>query len=493
MSQTKVQLIDLGSAIASSTPTNGLFVTAANTVAISTNSVERLKISTSEVVFNDAGNDIDFRVEGDTNANLLFVDASTDRVGIGNSNPRGTIHVGADLNNGATDGAAINLKQTSTTAATGIYLERSAERRGYYIYLGGDQDSLNFQRNNFGTKSDVMTLTRDGLVGIGVTSPGTALHLGNSSTLRINNPDGTRTLDLFDDANHAEIKATFDPIRINAFHSTGYVRFDTDNQERARIDASGRLLVGTSSAQGLGKIQVEGDADGAKLYLRRNITNSAMTTSGQVVLGSIDFGNTDGAVGARIQANNDTDSGWANNDYPTRLVFSTTADGASSPTERMRITQDGVVQSSNNTTNFRCINTGANGTALIYFQTNSAELGKIRINGAGIAYDTTSDYRLKENIEPLTDAVARLQALKPWRFNFTSHPDVTVDGFLAHEAQEVVPEAVGGEKDAVDDDGNPVYQGIDQSKLVPLLTAALQEAIGRIETLEAEVAALKAA
>jgi hypothetical protein len=68
-----------------------------------------------------------------------------------------------------------------------------------------------------------------------------------------------------------------------------------------------------------------------------------------------------------------------------------------------------------------------------------------------------------------------------------------MDGFLAHEAQAVVPEAVTGEKDAVDDDGNPVYQGIDQSKLVPLLTAALQEAIGRIETLEAEVAALKGA
>ena len=63
---------------------------------------------------------------------------------------------------------------------------------------------------------------------------------------------------------------------------------------------------------------------------------------------------------------------------------------------------------------------------------------------------------------------------------------------MAHEAQEIVPECVTGIKDAVDDDGNPVYQGIDQSKLVPLLTAALQEAIGRIETLEAEVTALKA-
>ena len=69
----------------------------------------------------------------------------------------------------------------------------------------------------------------------------------------------------------------------------------------------------------------------------------------------------------------------------------------------------------------------------------------------------------------------------------------TNDGFLAHEAQEVVPESVTGEKDAVDENGNPEYQGIDKSKLVPLLTDALKEAIAKIETLESEVAALKAA
>jgi hypothetical protein len=87
-----------------------------------------------------------------------------------------------------------------------------------------------------------------------------------------------------------------------------------------------------------------------------------------------------------------------------------------------------------------------------------------------------------------SDGITRLQQLKPSRFNFIADPAKTVDGFLAHEAQAVVPECVTGEKDAVDDDGNPVYQGIDQSKLVPLLTAALQEAIGRIETLEGMVA-----
>ena len=119
-------------------------------------------------------------------------------------------------------------------------------------------------------------------------------------------------------------------------------------------------------------------------------------------------------------------------------------------------------------------------------------MGTIVTTGATTAYNTSSDYRLKENVVDLDGALDRLKLLPVHRFNFITDPDTVVDGFLAHEAQEVVPECVTGEKDAVDDEGNPDYQGIDQSKLVPLLTAALQEAIGRIESLEAEVAALKA-
>jgi len=78
-----------------------------------------------------------------------------------------------------------------------------------------------------------------------------------------------------------------------------------------------------------------------------------------------------------------------------------------------------------------------------------------------------------------------VKTLAPKRFNFIADPDTTVDGFLAHEVT-AVPEAVVGTHNQVDDDGNPVYQGIDQSKLVPLLTAALQEAVAKIEALEAQ-------
>ena len=137
-----------------------------------------------------------------------------------------------------------------------------------------------------------------------------------------------------------------------------------------------------------------------------------------------------------------------------------------------------------------------NGYRFVTFRATSsfAEVGTITTNGTSTtSYNTTSDYRLKENVVEVTDGIDRVKLLKPSRFNFIVDPDKTVDGFLAHEVQDVVPEAITGIKDAVDADGNPEYQGIDQSKLVPLLTAALQEAIAKIETLEARVATLESA
>ena len=133
-----------------------------------------------------------------------------------------------------------------------------------------------------------------------------------------------------------------------------------------------------------------------------------------------------------------------------------------------------------------------NNPFITFLNSSGDTAGSIIQNGVNsVTYATSSDYRLKDNVVELTAAIPRLKQLAPKRFNFTAAADVTVDGFLAHEAQAVVPEAVTGSHNQIDGDGNPVMQGIDQSKLVPLLTAALQEAIGRIETLEAKVATLE--
>ena len=127
---------------------------------------------------------------------------------------------------------------------------------------------------------------------------------------------------------------------------------------------------------------------------------------------------------------------------------------------------------------------GSTGTFVIFYRGSSA-VGSITTNGSATAFNTSSDYRLKENVSYSWDATTRLKQLKPVRFNFLADADTTVDGFLAHEAQAVVPEAITGTKDEVDDDGNAVMQGIDQSKLVPLLVKTIQELEARIAALEA--------
>ena len=134
---------------------------------------------------------------------------------------------------------------------------------------------------------------------------------------------------------------------------------------------------------------------------------------------------------------------------------------------------------------------GSNGVDLLFQNSGGTTVGKIDHGHSTTQYRTSSDYRLKENAVPISDGITRLKTLKPYRFNFIAEPDKIVDGFFAHEAAVAVPEAVSGTKDEVDSDNNPIIQGIDHSKLVPLLTASLQEAITKIETLESKVAALE--
>ena len=118
-------------------------------------------------------------------------------------------------------------------------------------------------------------------------------------------------------------------------------------------------------------------------------------------------------------------------------------------------------------------------------------VGSIQTSTTGTSYLETSDYRLKENVDYEFNALERVAQLKPARFNFIKEPDVTVDGFLAHEVAPVVPQAVSGEKDAVDEEGNPDLQGIDHSKLVPLLTKAIQELKTENDNLKARIETLE--
>ena len=121
----------------------------------------------------------------------------------------------------------------------------------------------------------------------------------------------------------------------------------------------------------------------------------------------------------------------------------------------------------------------------VIFANPNGTVGSITTDANATNFNTSSDYRLKENTVSISDGITRLKTLKPYRFNFKSDPTTTVDGFFAHEVT-AVPEAVAGEKDGTE------MQGMDYGRITPLLTAALQEAITKIETLETKVAALEA-
>jgi hypothetical protein len=133
-----------------------------------------------------------------------------------------------------------------------------------------------------------------------------------------------------------------------------------------------------------------------------------------------------------------------------------------------------VVQDINSQLRGRIIGTGPSYGFFEYFY-GAFRSGYLIWDSTSLSLVNLSDYRIKENVVDLTSALDRLQQLKPRKFNFISDPSKTVDGFVAHELGEVIPQAVFGEKDAVDESGNPVYQAIDQSKIIPLLVASIQE------------------
>jgi hypothetical protein len=373
------------------------------------------------------------------------------------------------------------------------------------VNSGGYGSALAF-RTTLETSGPVerMRIDSQGRVGIGVTGPSSILDINGD--LQQRNGSGV-TLGKVENAS-GWYSLTGDASNVNGAqlsHSTA-VRFLTASNERARIDSSGRLLVGTSSSiLSYANLQVTGGSDNAGHVC---LANGGTAPVNGANIGSIRFTNSAGGIGA--QFNCEADGAWtAGSNYRSRLVFSTTADGASSPTERMRITNGGNIAINctgltndapnvaggfyTSTNGNMKVRVNSDGVSAFQFYSptggTSAPVGSIIVNASSTSYSTSSDYRLKENVVPLTGAADRVNQLQVHRFNFIANPNKTVDGFIAHEAQTVVPECVTGEKDAVDDNGNPVYQGIDQSKLVPLLTAALQEALQKIEDLEGRLTA----
>jgi hypothetical protein len=459
--------------------------------------------------------------------NTLYVDATNNKVGIGNTSPDGTLHVetassGATANTSADElvlegtGNVGMSFLTSTTGANRIYFGDSGNALSGVIKYDHNIDAMFFDTNG----SERIRIDSSGNVGIGTSSPSSPLEVVGGAPLasgftqsRSGHPTfgitngGTDSI-YFHLAPSGGSHQTFMQVRDDAT-DVDSIAFSTSGTEAMRIDSSGRVGIGTSSPDQ--NLHVSDTSSNAYVKIISNDSNTA----------GILFGDQNSGLQGKIYYVN-------SGDY---MRFDTNA------SERMRIDSSGNIllattstyPGSGNTnggtmvensstdgtsffvsrkTNIACYFNRNNDGSVVSLRRGGSEVGSISVTASNTSYNTSSDYRLKENVDYTFDATSRLKQLKPCRFNFITDTDRTVDGFIAHEVSDIVPEAVTGEKDAMmteeyevtpavlDDDGNtveeavmgtrevPDYQGIDQSKLVPLLVKTIQELEARITTLE---------
>jgi len=275
----------------------------------------------------------------------------------------------------------------------------------------------------------------------------------------------------------------------------------TNGTQRALFDALGNFYLGAPAGDGSTTIPTVGPVDGS----------TDATTPVFSIKGSGGNNNTSGAIalinkdqssqGAEIY-NSGEDGGLVLKNTNNEGISFRVGTGTSAA-KRAAITTSGAfiipdattpsdtsagvrLQSTATGSSIFSVGATASETTLIEFINTNGTVGTIKVSGSATSFNTSSDYRLKENEVEISDGITRLKQLKPYRFNFKANTGKTLDGFFAHEVQSVVPDAVSGAKDGVE------MQGIDQSKLVPLLSGALKEAIAKIETLETKVAALEA-
>lgn len=380
--------------------------------------------------------------------------------------------------------------------------------------IGTGAGALSKQSIVFGTTGDVTgaSIVYDGnnsFLSIGTTTPSLYLRFtsgDNVERMRIAS-NGTLTVGGQSSTRLVTTLTENDKVDLNAVDGTSTARnltFSTGNTEHMRITSGSDVGIGATSPKR--KLHVVGNFAvnaGTGEYYGVNITGGE-SADPNILIG--DWHNSSANIGWN-SADNYLRIDAQHNDSGAPIVFS----GNDSAIEYMRITSAGDVEvtggyvssqafqstgalrvSSNSTTNtsnvaLELLNDATGTRYLASFSNLNGVVGSISTLGSATSYNTSSDYRLKENVVPMEGALDRVDALKPSRFNFIADADKTVDGFLAHEVAEVVPEAISGEKDAVDEEGNAIYQGIDQSKLVPLLVGAIQELKAEIETLKSQI------
>jgi hypothetical protein len=311
------------------------------------------------------------------------------------------------------------------------------------------------------------------------------------------------------------------------FPAADTIAFTEGGTEAMRINSSGQVGIGTASPAF--KLEVnKGSAGDIARFTDGVNANTVIKTSGSVTTFGPDTSNA-----LALQTNN---TERMRIDSSGNLLYSTTSVSPHFNGDGLQISENGQLLAGQSGQLVAVFGRNTSNGEMIRFDRSGVDVGSIDVTTTATSYNTSSDYRLKENVSYDFDATTRLKQLKPARFNFISNPDTTVDGFLAHEVQSIIPEAITGIKDETEtkekvvvnnidqviaenieqadweagkipnEEGKsqypvdstweaskivPVYQGIDQAKLTPILTKALQEAIAKIEQLEARITTLE--
>ena len=424
-------------------------------------------------------------VTGDltVDTNTLYVDSTNNNVGIGTSSPIRQLSLqnssNAEISLVSGTSSNCSLLMGDGTSGTDFY-------RGYIQYQNSNDAML------FATSTgERMRIDSSGNVGIGTSSPSVKLEVtgASNSTATSIKPQGAlpdnndnaglyvlhqgtagtglrvRTDNALTGSNFAHILVNNASASINAFqvsqYGSGYIAdFNKSGTTALRIDNNGSITSTAASGNMASFASSTNAVEFKILSPTANVVRLDTGTSDVLAFAPA------GTEAMRINSSGE-------------LLLRTT------------VSENNSIMTINNATSHVGKNgitfcTSSTGTAFshLLFKNPNGNVGSVTTNGSSTAYNTSSDHRLKENVTADWDATTRLKQLNPVRFNFIADADTTVDGFLAHEVQSVVPEAISGTHNEVDDDGNPVYQGIDQSKLVPLLVKTIQELEARITVLE---------
>ena len=407
------------------------------------------------------------------NADLIIRTNDTDRmritaaglVGIGTSSPSNVLTVSS-----ATQYKGYTLTNGTNTIAELIGFAAGNDTGGLKLYSAGVAKA---QVLAAGT-----SFFNGGNVGIGTTAPVNKLSIestgGGSSEIDISLVSGISNKECI--LNFGKNLATADRYLGRIFYQVdnNVMGFWTNNTERMRIDSTGNVGIGKSTSAGKSLELYAASSTGLR------VQNSATGTA-----------SSDGF----LLEQSGLDTLLVNYEAGAMKFYTSNA-------ERMRITSAGNVLVG--TTSFALtaagleigpstINSGAAGTAALsrfVFGNGNGNVGQIYTDGVTTVYATSSDYRLKNDIAPMTGALAKVALLKPVTYKWNADGSAG-QGFIAHELQEVIADGVYGEKDGVDAEGKPEYQSVDTSFLVATLTAAIQEQQTLITALSARITTLE--